>query len=1038
MRPNHRLAAKPRRAITENTRDHKRDVARAVLVEGLELRRLCALIGVDSLIGDPTVTYDPTGFADPAVNALVTNSPDPATPGQSEFQVTATPTFFFPAAPAFPGVFDDAVGGLTVRIRVGADGSLAGGDPSGPDFSLSGTVDTDGNGSPDHTGLLLTGEVAQFGFEDVSLTDQYDFRFTVTGGAWASTYFAGKDIGLITISPNSGLDAGTGLFGTAFAGSAEGALGPIESAAPSDVLGSIAGAKYRDLTNNGLTPDDTPLDGVTVFLDDNGNGQLDGSEPSQVTGPNGTYKFMNVTPGTYTVREVVPGGYVQTAPSGGGAYSVTLAATGTDAVGKDFANYLLPTTGSISGKKFRDLTANGLSGDDAPLAGVRIYLDANGNGVWDASGPGAEASVLTSSDGSYTFSDLAPTTAASGPYVVREVPQAGYVRTAPAPGDSYSVAAAAGRAAGGYDFANYLVPPSSIGGTKYLDRTGNGLTADDTPLGGVTVYLDTNGNASKDPGEPSQATAANGTYLFPGLTPGTYAVREVVPAGYGQTVPAAGGYYSVALALTGTDSTGNNFANCLLPTTGGIGGKKFRDLTNNGLTGDDTPLAGVTIFLDKNDNGLLDTTGPGAEVSAVTGADGSYAFANLAPGPYVVREVVPAGYVRTFPTAGDHYDVTVVAGQTKGGYTFANYLVPPPPPTGSLSGMKVRDVTGNGWSADDVPLGGVKIYLDLNKDGSFTAGEPSTLTLADGTYKFAGLAPGNYVVREVVPTGYVRTGPTVADNYAVKVVANADAGGNNFANWRDDCNCGALSCIAYVINGCTVVTDLRGQVRQGDQVTVNFTVRAGQSDTVSLVSYKAPSAVWDATVASQQSVFDLASGTFGPGSYSLTVQVPNCYFQVDFVCGLAIDKLGPVGSNIFYSAQGRLFSADNGGTLARYDNGATISGRVLWDRDSDGVVDTTDTGIGNVTIRLTGVDSAGRTVNLTRTTRSDGTYSFADLRPGRYTISEAQPTGFYDGKEILGTVNGLAEGRIAANDKFDQIDVLGGQQAIGYVFLERK
>jgi hypothetical protein len=46
----------------------------------------------------------------------------------------------------------------------------------------------------------------------------------------------------------------------------------------------------------------------------------------------------------------------------------------------------------------------------------------------------------------------------------------------------------------------------------------------------------------------------------------------------------------------------------------------------------------------------------------------------------------------------------------------------------------------------------------------------------------------------------------------------------------------------------------------------------------------------------------------------MTVVVPRCYFQIDFVCGSVIDHFGPAGSNIFYSAEDRLISADNGGS----------------------------------------------------------------------------------------------------------------------------
>ena len=117
-----------------------------------------------------------------------------------------------------------------------------------------------------------------------------------------------------------------------------------------------------------------------------------------------------------------------------------------------------------------------------------------------------------------------------------------------------------------------------------------------------------------------------------------------------------------------------------------------------------------------------------------------------------------------------------------------------------------------------------------------------------------------------------------------------------------------------MINGKKKVTNLRGQVHQGDLVQAFFTVKAGHTDTLSLVSYTAPEPTFVASQAGQQHIYDLATGTFSTGHYSLTVHVPKCYFQVDFVCGLAIDHFGPAGSNIFYSAEGRLISADNGGT----------------------------------------------------------------------------------------------------------------------------
>ena len=65
--------------------------------------------------------------------------------------------------------------------------------------------------------------------------------------------------------------------------------------------------------------------------------------------------------------------------------------------------------------------------------------------------------------------------------------------------------------------------------------------------------------------------------------------------------------------------------------------------------------------------------------------------------------------------------------------TFAHYKNPAAPPaTGSISGHKYRDITGNGLTSDDTPLSGTKIYLDLDNDGVFepnaSPAEPSYVT----------------------------------------------------------------------------------------------------------------------------------------------------------------------------------------------------------------------------------------------------------------------------------------------------------------------
>ncbi len=89
----------------------------------------------------------------------------------------------------------------------------------------------------------------------------------------------------------------------------------------------------------------------------------------------------------------------------------------------------------------------------------------------------------------------------------------------------------------------------SISGTKFLDENGNGKWDDgEGRLAGVTIFLDINHNARYDTGEPARVTGANGEYVFKGLTPGTYRVREKKFPGYKQTFPASEFYLVVLKA----------------------------------------------------------------------------------------------------------------------------------------------------------------------------------------------------------------------------------------------------------------------------------------------------------------------------------------------------------------------------------------------------------------------------------------------------------------------------------------------------------
>lgn len=361
-------------------------------------------------------------------------------------------------------------------------------------------------------------------------------------------------------------------------------------------------------------------------------------------------------------------------------------------------------------------------------------------------------------------------------------------------------------------------------------------------------------------------------------------------------------------------------------------------------------------------------------------------------------------------------------------------------PPATIYGKKFQDLTGNGMSADDKALAGwtIKLYADANGNGKVDSGETlvdAKVTAADGSYAFTGLAAGKYVIAEDTKSGWIQTGP-VTGTYGVTVAAGENKGSFDFDNFQqDDCK-QHIKCVYFVINGCKTVTDLRGNVHQGDTVKAVFTL--DDTETFSLVSYTAPEGTFVAEHASQQKIFDFDTKTYGAGTHSLTVTVPDCYFQIDFVCGIPIDKLGPAGSNIFYTPQDRLISADNGGTSAcGCSTGSmgtgSISGSVFDDCNNNGKRESGEVGIKGVKVTLTGTTSSGEAVSISTTTDANGNYKFSNLKAGKYKVSEADPDGYFDGKDTAGSAGGSASNDVIAN-----INLNNGQNATNYNFGELK
>jgi len=489
-------------------------------------------------------------------------------------------------------------------------------------------------------------------------------------------------------------------------------------------LGSISGIKFNDLNRDALlTPGEPSLAGWTIFIDANNNGTLEATEPTTVTNANGGYAFTNLTPGNYTIREVQQAGWVQSTPNPG-PVGVT---GGVGITGINFGNNQF---GTITGIKFNDNNGNALfDNGEVPLQGWTIFVDGNNNGTLDA----GEGTTVTGPDGRYTFANVP-----AGNYTLREVQQPGWTQTTPNPG---AIGVSGGTNAI-INFGNRQF--GSISGIKFNDLNSNATVDTGEPgLAGWTIFIDANGNGIIEPTEPTTVTNATGGYAFANIPPGNYNVLEVQQPGWVQTTPNPG-----TISLTGgANVTGINFGNNQFGT---ITGLKFSDTNANALfDAGETPLPGWTIFIDANGNGTLDAT----EATAVTGADGRYTFANVPVGNYTLREVQQTGWTQTTPNPGP----VGITGGTNAAINFGNRQF------GSVSGIKFNDTNANSlFDAGETPLQGWTIYIDANNNGILEPTEPTTVTDANGSYVFANIAPGNYVLREVQQPGWVQTVPPLA------------------------------------------------------------------------------------------------------------------------------------------------------------------------------------------------------------------------------------------------------------------------------------
>ncbi|MFN8439187.1 MAG: SdrD B-like domain-containing protein [Caldilineaceae bacterium] len=458
------------------------------------------------------------------------------------------------------------------------------------------------------------------------------------------------------------------------------------------------------------------------------------------------------------------------------------------------------------------------------------------------------------------------------------------------------------------------------------DQTQNGSEG----LGGVTVIITTSVGTTL-----SVTTDSNGLFTVTVPIGNTQVdVRDSdLPAGVVQVAGSDPSTVNVPSGGTVQDLNGYEQRGLLY-------GHIYEDKDGNGVqTAGEPNLSGVSVVI---------TDAFGLTQTVMTDGSGNYT-ATVATGsassPYtatvdVVESSLPAGYLQT-----DGSDPTVVTGLVAGGQRFEEnngYQI-----RGQVVGVVYMDQDGDGdyTAGVDTPINVTLIITDSNGVGH-------SVTTVNGAYTLT-VPTGNTqvdIVDSSLPNGVVLTGGS-SDPTTVVVPGGGTA--------RDDTGYVILSSI-----GDRVWLDLNGDGVQDSNepglegVVVTLTAASGAPLTVTTGSNG-----------------NYTFGNLVPRRYTVTVDSATLPLGVTQTYDR--DNTMDNRTSATISSATVITNADFG-----YRGNASIGDLVWHDLNGDGVKDSNEPGFAGIVITLT--FPSGHVI--TTTTNVSGTYTFAGLIPGTYTV----------------------------------------------------
>ncbi|MBI3195187.1 MAG: T9SS type A sorting domain-containing protein [Ignavibacteriae bacterium] len=407
-----------------------------------------------------------------------------------------------------------------------------------------------------------------------------------------------------------------------------------------------------------------------------------------------------------------------------------------------------PLISTITGKKFHDSDGDGIFNDlDTLEAGVKINLAYFGSNIMQDT---------TDTNGMYSFNNLY----IPGTYTV-SVDNDSVSLTLPATGKYDFELTGTGGIFSGNDFGNFY---GSVSGKIVKDDNRNGVDDGESGYSGFVVEAHKDSCTGPIIFRGSVVSDANGMYFIP-LPPGTYYITVEENSDY-ETIGTTCRTVTIS-GLGGSNSANISGVNFYEWGYGIILIGALGDLNGNGIQDDLPPLPPIEplpigIYFEVYKNGVLtfkDTLGNGTTIEVVHG--------NLSPGEYVIIQTnIPVGWRITNGTLPD----TIVINNSGEYHSKVNLHFRDV----KANGIAYHDMNGNGAKdSSETGMAGVIVSVNGNSGGTDTSD-------VNGFYEFF-VGPGNHVITEIPPTGFIQTG---VSSYSFTALSGRNHPNKNFGNWE--------------------------------------------------------------------------------------------------------------------------------------------------------------------------------------------------------------------------------------------------------------